>query len=140
MEHPYNHARYHNILYQRPLHPVALLLPLHCQMKCIYGTCAGKTVSRRRPSNFIFKMPAINLSNGLNRIGVARGAIRHGLSLRGLWAYLSQPKTSAGRRKRKSVETGGGFWWEGKDWSNMLSTKCVHIPFSIVMYMQTHAF
>lgn len=140
MEHPYNHARYHNILYQRPLHPVALLLPLHCQMKCIYGTCAGKTVSRRRPSNFIFEMPAINLSNGLNRIGVARGAIRHGLSLRGLWAYLSQPKTSAGRRKRKSVETGGGFWWEGKDWSNMLSTKCVRIPFSIVMYMQTHAF
>lgn len=101
---------YHDILYPRPLHPLTLLLPLHCQMKCIYGTCVGKTVSRRRPSNFIFKMPAINLSNGLNQIGVACGAIRHGLSLGGLWAYLSQPKTSAGRRRRKSVERGGGSW------------------------------
>lgn len=88
----------HDILYPRPPLPLTPVLPLRSQMKCIYGTCAGKTASMRRPFNFIFKMPAINLSNGLNRIGVACRAIRHELSLGGLWAYLSQPKTSAGRR------------------------------------------
>lgn len=92
---------------------LALLLPLSCQMKYIYGTCAGKTVSRRRPSNFIFKMPAINLSNGLNRIGVTRSAIRHGLSLGGLWAYLRQPKISAGRRKTECWERRGWGWGGG---------------------------
>ena len=107
MEHPCYLPPNHDIFYPTLLHPLLLLLPLFCQMKYIYGTCAGKTVSRRRPSNFIFKMPAINLSNGLNRIGVTCSAIRHGLSLRGLWAYLSQPKISAGRRKRLSVGRGG---------------------------------
>lgn len=109
-----------DILYPRPLHPLTLLLPLCCQMKCIYGTCGGKTVSWRRPFNFIFKMPAINLSNGLNRIRVARCAIRHGLSLRGLWACLSQPKTSAGRRKRECVESGGGGSWLKEKLMNVL--------------------
>lgn len=94
---------FHDILYPTLLHPLTLLLPLCCQTKYIYGTCAGKTVSRRRPTNFIFKMPAINLSNGLNWIGVTHRAIRHGLSLRGLWAYLSRPKTSAGRRNQMNM-------------------------------------
>ncbi len=131
---------YHGILYPAPLHPLTLLVPLLRQMKCIYGTCAGKTVSRRRPSNFIFKMPAINLSNGLNRIGVTRSAIRHGVSLRGLWAYLSQPKTSAGRRMRLSVERGGGLgrretrWMY---WRNILRTKmCAHIFTCLDAYAQ----
>lgn len=132
---------YHDMLYPTPLHPLTLLLPLLCQMKCIYGTCAGKTVSWRRPSNFIFKMPAINLSNGLNRIGVTRSAIRHGLSLRGLWAYLSQPKTSAGRRKRLSVERGGGGPGRRETrwmyWRNMLRAKmCAHIFMCLDAYAQ----
>lgn len=109
VKHPHDLPPYHDILYPTPLHPLTLLLHLFCQMKYIYGTFAGKTVSRRRPSNFIFKMPAINLSNGLNRIGVTRSAIRHGLSLRVLWAYLSQPKTSAGRRKGLSYSGGRGL-------------------------------
>lgn len=132
-----------------------LLLWLSCQMKYIYGTCAGKTVSRRRPSNFIFKMPAINLSNGLNRIGVTRSAIRHGLSLGGLWAYLSQPKISAGRRKKTlSVETEKGVWsgcvragWWGswrRNQMNGLEKKviktrsCMHIFIGLYPHMQKY--
>lgn len=120
----------HDIFYPTLRRPLKLLLPLCCQMKYIYGTCAGKTVSRRRPSNFIFKMPAINLSNGLNRIRVTRSAIRHGLSLRELWAYLNQPKISAGRSKRLSAKRGGGPAGETRwmYWRNMLRTRTlVHI-------------
>ena len=121
-----------------PPYTLSFSFPLLCQMKYIYGTCAGKTVSRSRPSNFIFKMPAINLSNGLNRIGVTRSAIRHGLSPRGLWAYLSQPKTSAGRRKRQRGEgvpgRGGTRWMY---WRNLHRTEmCVHIFMCLNAYAQ----
>ena len=74
---------YHFLLYlPPPLHPCFLLLslPAPSQMKCIYGSSCRKTGSWRRSSNFISKMPAINLSNGLNRIRILHRPIRHGAS------------------------------------------------------------
>ena len=74
---------YHFLLYlPPPLHPCFLLLslPAPSQMKCIYGSSCRKTGSWRRSSNFISKMPAINLSNGLNRIRILHRPIRQGAS------------------------------------------------------------
>lgn len=34
---------------------------------CVYCTCAAQTLSRRRPSEFIFKRPVIHLWNGLDQ-------------------------------------------------------------------------